>query len=52
MQAGRLGAIKLEQLDELLISLKTYWVYNNNIALFESLRAPSNDYALEPTFML
>jgi hypothetical protein len=27
---GRVGAIKLERLDELLLSLKNYWDYGNN----------------------
>jgi hypothetical protein len=36
---GRVGAINLEQLDLLLESLKTYWDYTNNSALFTELRA-------------
>ena len=36
---GRVGAINLEQLDTLLLSLKTYWDYSNNKGLLETIRA-------------
>lgn len=36
---GRVGAIKVEQLDELLLSLKTYWDYSNNSAWLQDVRA-------------
>ena len=35
---GRVGAINLEQLDTLLLSLKTYWDYSNNKGLFEAIK--------------
>jgi hypothetical protein len=37
--SGRVGAINLEQLDTLLLSLKTYWDYSNNKGLLETIRA-------------
>jgi hypothetical protein len=46
-QYGRLGAIKLEQLDALLLSLKTYWDYSNNKALLAELRTLDKQPALE-----
>jgi hypothetical protein len=51
IKIGRVGAINLEQLDTLLLSLKTYWDYSNNKGLLETIRAfekqpASNDYRL------
>ena len=37
MEIGRVGAIKLEQLDTLLLSLKTNWGQDNVHELFEEL---------------
>lgn len=36
---GRVGAINVEQLDELLLSLKTYWEYSDNSAWLQEIRA-------------
>ncbi len=38
MLYGRVGAIKLERLDVLLNSLKTYWDYSNQKSLLAEIK--------------
>jgi hypothetical protein len=49
---GRVGAINLEQLNTLLLSLKTYWDYSNNKSLLAELKikpkqSTLHDYQLD-----
>lgn len=46
-----IGAINLEQLDELLLSLKTYWDYSNQKGLIDEVRAYPTKTP-EPEYML
>jgi hypothetical protein len=41
---GRVGAINLEQLDSLLVSLKSYWGYSNQKASLYEINATSAQF--------
>ena len=38
--SGRVGAINLEQLDALLLSLKSYWDYSPQKSFLDKIKAP------------
>jgi hypothetical protein len=42
---GRVGAIKVEQLELLLLALKTYWDYSNDNHLRKALEAANSPAA-------
>jgi hypothetical protein len=53
-RCGRVGAINLEQLDTLLLSLKTSWDYTSQKSFLDEIKAPpakisalQNEYAYE-----
>jgi hypothetical protein len=49
---GRVGAIKLEQLDELLLSLKTYWDSHMNQAFVDSQGTNNTVATQKPDYVL
>jgi len=48
---GRVGAINLEQLDILLLSLKTYWDYTNQKSFLDEIKStPTKVIATQPLY--